>query len=216
MSPEEWHRRWVGVLTLSDYDKNQAESAFDLVFKDSHPDLKTDPADNALNYVIATRRDQLHSNQSVQLRTSKMLRPILVVEDNPNDLELTLFGLMRCNLANEIAVVRDGHEAMEYLERQGQFSERAEGNPQFVLLDVKLPKLTGLEVLERMRESETLKHVPVIMLTSSKEHRDVLRSYDRGANAYVVKPMEFSDFVTAINDMGMFWGVLNQTPPANG
>jgi len=144
-----------------------------------------------------------------------MLKPILLVEDNPNDLELTLIALAKSQLANEVVVVRDGAEALDYLRRQGEFAERTAGNPAVILLDLKLPKVDGLEVLKIIRDTETLKSIPVVMLTSSKEEQDVLRSYELGVNAYVVKPVDFTEFVRAIADLGIFWAVLNEPPPGS-
>jgi len=144
-----------------------------------------------------------------------MLKPILLVEDNPNDLELTLIALAKSQLANEVVVVRDGAEALDYLHRRGEFRERAVGNPAVILLDLKLPKVDGLEVLKEIRDTELLKSIPVVMLTSSKEEQDVLRSYELGVNAYVVKPVDFTEFVRAIADLGIFWAVLNEPPPGS-
>ncbi|GIZ52301.1 response regulator [Noviherbaspirillum aridicola] len=144
-----------------------------------------------------------------------MLKPILLVEDNPNDLELTLIALEKSHLANEVVVVRDGAEALEYLECRGAFIGRVSGNPAVILLDLKLPKVDGLEVLRHIRQSETLKSTPVVMLTSSREEQDVVRSYALGVNAYVVKPVEFKEFVRAIADLGVFWAVLNEPPPGS-
>lgn len=144
-----------------------------------------------------------------------MLKPILLVEDNPNDLELTLIALAKSQLANEVVVVRDGAEALDYLHRRGEFAERAAGNPAVILLDLKLPKVDGLEVLREIRGTEALKSVPVCMLTSSKEEQDVVRSYELGVNGYVVKPVDFAEFVRAIADLGIFWAVLNEPPPGS-
>ncbi|WP_273035424.1 response regulator [Massilia timonae] len=144
-----------------------------------------------------------------------MLKPILLVEDNPHDLELTLIALSKSQLANEVVVVRDGAEALDYLHRRGEFAERQQGSPAVILLDLKLPKVDGLEVLKEIRNSEGLKSVPVVMLTSSKEEQDVVRSYQLGVNAYVVKPVEFNEFVRAIGDLGIFWAVLNEPPPGS-
>jgi CheY-like chemotaxis protein len=144
-----------------------------------------------------------------------MLKPILLVEDDPRDLELTLVALERSQLANEVIVVRDGAAALEYLAREGEFAQRAEGNPAVILLDLKLPKVNGLEVLQTVRNTEPLRSVPVVMLTSSHEETDVLRSYQLGVNAYVVKPVEFKQFVEAIADLGIFWAVLNEPPPGS-
>ena len=144
-----------------------------------------------------------------------LLKPILLVEDNPNDLELTLIALERSQLANEVIIARDGAEALDYLFTRGEFSQRTQGNPAVILLDLKLPKVDGLEVLDQIRQSATLKSVPVVMLTSSKEEQDLLRSYELGVNAYVVKPVDFQEFVKAIGDLGIFWAVLNEPPPGS-
>ena len=117
-----------------------------------------------------------------------MLEPILLVEDNPKDLELTLLALEKCHLANEVVTVRDGAEALDYLFRRGDYAARPPGNPALILLDVKLPKVDGIEVLQQMRTDEGLRAIPVVMLTTSSEEQDILRSYEFGANAYVVKP----------------------------
>lgn len=144
-----------------------------------------------------------------------MLKPILLVEDNPNDLELTLVALERSQLANEVIVLRDGAEALDYLFRRNQYHDRAAGNPAVLLLDLKLPKLDGLEVLKAIRESDELRSIPVVMLTSSREEPDLQRAYSLGVNAYVVKPVEFKEFVSAISDLGVFWAVLNEPPPGS-
>ncbi|MBD8481401.1 response regulator [Pseudomonas coleopterorum] len=141
-----------------------------------------------------------------------MLKPILLVEDNPNDLELALIALERSQLANEVVIMRDGAEAMDYLLRRNEYSDRQEGNPAVLLLDVKLPKVNGLEVLEAIRQTEALRSIPVVMLTSSREEPDLERAYQLGVNAYVVKPVKFKEFVSAITDLGMFWAVLNEPP----
>lgn len=142
-----------------------------------------------------------------------MLRPILLVEDNPNDVELTLIALEKTRLANPVVSLRDGEEALQYLRREGQWANREDENPAVILLDKKLPKIDGHEVLKAVRGDERLKRIPVVMLTSSREESDLLRSYDLGVNAYVVKPVGFDDFMAAINDLGMFWAVLNEPPP---
>jgi CheY-like chemotaxis protein len=144
-----------------------------------------------------------------------MLKPILLVEDNPHDLELTLIALSRSQLANEVVVMRDGADALDYLHRRGEFAERSVGTPAVILLDLKLPKVDGLEVLKEIRDTPALRSVPVVMLTSSKEEQDVLRSYELGVNAYVVKPVDFTEFVRAIADLGVFWAVLNEPPPGS-
>ncbi len=142
-----------------------------------------------------------------------VLRPILLVEDNPDDIELTLIALQKSRLANPVVSVRDGAEALDFLRREGAYADRAEENPAVILLDKKLPKVDGHEVLREVRADERLRRIPVVMLTSSREERDLLKSYDLGVNAYVVKPVEFDDFMDAINDLGVFWGVLNEPPP---
>jgi CheY-like chemotaxis protein len=135
------------------------------------------------------------------------------VEDNPNDIELTLIALEKTRLANPVISVRDGAEAIDYLRREGQWASRSDENPAVILLDKKLPKIDGHEVLKMVRGDERLKRIPIVMLTSSREEKDLLRSYDLGVNAYVVKPVEFDDFMAAISDLGMFWAVLNEPPP---
>jgi len=144
-----------------------------------------------------------------------MLKPILLVEDDKRDLELTLVALERSQLANEVIVVRDGAQALDYLLREGEFANRDEGNPAVVLLDLKLPKVNGLEVLQKVRATPSLRSMPVVMLTSSQEESDVIKSYELGVNAYVVKPVEFKQFVGAIADLGVFWAVLNEPPPGS-
>jgi len=141
------------------------------------------------------------------------LRPILVVEDNPKDLELTLAALAKCQLANEIHVARDGPEALDYLFRRGDHRDRQVADPAVVLLDLKLPKLDGLEVLEQIKAQETTRRIPVVMLTSSREERDLVKSYSLGVNSFVVKPVDFNAFFEAIQDLGMFWAVINEPPP---
>ena len=141
------------------------------------------------------------------------LNRILLVEDDPNDVELTLSGLAEYNLANEVVVASDGEEALDYLFRRGRFANRPGGNPAVVLLDLKLPKVGGLEVLRSMKGDENLKLVPVVILTSSREERDMVDGYKLGTNAYVVKPVDFHQFVDAIRHIGAFWAVVNEPPP---
>lgn len=143
------------------------------------------------------------------------LKSILLAEDNPKDVELTLTALSENNLANEVVVVRDGEEALDYLLRRGRFAHRVEGNPAVVLLDLKMPRVDGLEVLRRIKSDETLKTVPVVMLTSSREERDLVESYRLGANAYVVKPVGFEQFVEAVREIGVFWAILNERAPGS-
>ena len=141
------------------------------------------------------------------------LRPILLVEDNPRDLELTLTALEKCQIANDIVVARDGAEALDFLYLSGSRAGRDPGDPAVVLLDLKLPKVDGLEVLEKVKRDESLRHVPVVMLTSSREEQDLVKSYELGVNAFVVKPVEFNQFFKAIQDLGVFWALLNEPPP---
>ncbi len=141
------------------------------------------------------------------------LKPILLVEDSPKDVELTLAALEQCQLANTVVVVRDGAEALDYLHARGAFAGREPGHPAVVLLDLKLPKVDGLEVLEQVKKDASLRSTPVVMLTSSREERDLVRSYSLGVNAFVVKPVGFEQFFEAIRDLGMFWAVLNEPPP---
>ncbi len=141
------------------------------------------------------------------------LRPILLVEDNPKDIELTLAALAKCQLANDIVVVRDGADAFDYIYQQGAYANRTPGDPAVVLLDLKLPKVDGLEVLERLKGDVLRRQIPVVMLTSSREERDLVKSYELGVNAFVVKPVDFNAFFEAIQDLGMFWAVLNEPPP---
>jgi CheY-like chemotaxis protein len=141
------------------------------------------------------------------------LKRILLVEDNPHDIELTLAALEENHLANEVVVARDGVEALDYLHRRGIFKMRAPGSPAVVLLDLKLPKIDGMEVLRHLKEDPVLRTVPVVMLTSSREEQDLLASYNLGVNAYVVKPVDFTEFVQSLNKLGLFWAVINQPPP---
>jgi CheY-like chemotaxis protein len=135
---------------------------------------------------------------------------ILLVEDDPNDVELTIMALAENDLANEIVVARDGEEALNYLYRWGTYGSREEGNPIVVLLDLKLPKVDGLEVLKRVKSDPDLRRIPVVMLTSSREERDLVRSYNLGTNANVVKPVGFQDFVEAVKEVGLYWATINQ------
>lgn len=141
------------------------------------------------------------------------LRPILLVEDNLNDAELTLAALRQNHLANDVVVARHGGDALDYLYRRGQYHERTPGHPMVVFLDLKMPKVDGLEVLRTMKNDETLRVIPVVMLTSSREEADLVKSYQFGVNAYVVKPVGFQQFVEAIKRLGMFWAALNEPPP---
>lgn len=139
---------------------------------------------------------------------------ILLVEDNPDDEELTIRSLRRANIANEIIVARDGVEALDFLNREGKFKDEDKGKiPALVLLDLKLPKLNGIDVLKRMRGDPRTQLIPVVVLTSSSEEDDMLQSYQFGANSYVRKPVDFSQFATAVNQLGIFWLLYNQEPP---
>ena len=140
---------------------------------------------------------------------------ILMVEDDPKDVELTLTALEEYNLANEVVVTRDGQEALDYLYCRGQYSARSSDNPAVLLLDLKLPKVDGLEVLHQIKSDDRLKMIPVVVLTSSREERDMMRSYQLGVNAYVVKPVDFHEFVNAVRELGVFWAVINQPPPGS-
>jgi DNA-binding response OmpR family regulator len=144
-----------------------------------------------------------------------ILGRILIVEDDPKDVELTLTALDEYNLANEVVVTRDGEEALDYLNCRGKFASRSNGNPAVLLLDLKLPKLDGLEVLQRIKSDEKLKAIPVVVLTSSHEEKDMVASYRMGVNAYVVKPVDFHEFVNAVKELGVFWAVINEPPPGS-
>ena len=140
---------------------------------------------------------------------------ILIVEDDPKDVELTLTALEEYNLANEVVVTRDGEEALDYLYCRSNFKMRTSDNPAVLLLDLKLPKVDGLEVLQQIKSNEKLKMIPVVVLTSSREERDMVASYKLGVNAYVVKPVDFHEFVNAIKELGIFWAVINEPPPGS-
>lgn len=142
----------------------------------------------------------------------KTLARILLVEDSPNDEEMTLEAFAECKLANEVVVVRDGQEALDYLLYQGDYAERQCGNPAVILLDLKLPKINGMEVLRRIKTDPELKIIPVVIMTSSCEERDVAEGYSLGANAYVVKPVDFPSFVESVKDLGVFWALINHPP----
>ena len=143
------------------------------------------------------------------------LKRILLAEDNPADLELTLEALGQNRLANEVVTVRDGEEALNYLFRRGSFAGRTDGNPAVILLDLKMPKVDGLQVLREVKADESLRQIPIVMLTSSREEQDLVDSYRLGANAYVVKPVDFGRFVDAVRQLGMFWAVVNEPPPGS-
>lgn len=141
------------------------------------------------------------------------LRPILLAEDNPNDVELIVTSLQTANLANEIVVTHDGAQALDYLFRRGSYAGRTEPPPAVVLLDLKMPKVDGREVLRLIRADPALRLTPVVVLTSSREEQDLFESYQLGANAYLVKPVEFEAFVSAVGKLGVFWALLNEPPP---
>ena len=140
---------------------------------------------------------------------------ILIVEDDPKDVELTLTALEEYNLANEVVVTRDGEEALDYLYCRGNFQTRTGANPAVLLLDLKLPKVDGLEVLQQMKADEKLRMIPVVVLTSSREEKDLVASYKLGVNGYVVKPVDFHEFVNAIKELGIFWAIINEPPPGS-
>ncbi|MGN6369414.1 MAG: response regulator [Phycisphaerae bacterium] len=143
------------------------------------------------------------------------LKPILLVEDNSNDVELTLAALGETHLANEVVICRDGVEAVDYLSRTNKFSARPFGNPAVILLDLKLPRMDGLELLEYIKSHAEFRTIPVVMLTGSREERDLVRSYKLGVNGYVVKPIIFEEFVAAVKELGLFWAVINTPPPGS-
>jgi len=142
------------------------------------------------------------------------LKTILLAEDNPQDVELTIEALTEHKIANNVVAVRDGVEAMEYLNYEGQFKNRKKGNPAVLLLDIKMPRMDGIEVLQEIRTDKKLKNLPVVMLTSSREEPDLIKCYELGVNAYVVKPVVFKDFLEAVKHIGIFWAILNEQPPS--
>ena len=144
------------------------------------------------------------------------LRTILLAEDNPNDVELTLAALSEQNLANRVIVVNDGVEVIEYLRCEGEYKLRKKGNPAVLLLDIKMPRMDGIEALQIIRNDPDLKILPVVMLTSSREEPDLKICYKLGANAYVVKPVDFKDFFDAVKQLGIFWALINELPPEGG
>ena len=143
------------------------------------------------------------------------LKRILLVEDDPKDIELTLAALDEYNLANEIMVARDGVEALDYLYRRENFAHRPEGNPVVILLDLKMPRMDGVEVLRQLKADDQMHSIPIVILTSSRESRDLEKCYQLGVNAYVVKPVRFSEFVEAVKQIGVFWALLNEPPPGS-
>jgi CheY-like chemotaxis protein len=141
------------------------------------------------------------------------LKPILLAEDNPRDAELALAAMEEHHIADKVIVCHDGAEALDYLYCRGSYKTRRHGNPAVVFLDLKMPKVDGIEVLKTIKNDSDLQHIPVVMLTSSREERDLAQSYALGANAYVVKPVEFHQFINAVKELGVFWGVINEPPP---
>lgn len=141
------------------------------------------------------------------------IKSILLVDDDINDIELVVEALKRNNLTNHIATARHGGEALDYLFRRGEHANRTDEDPIFILLDLKMPKIDGLEVLRQIKADEKLRLIPVVMLTSSREEPDLVKSYKLGVNAYVVKPVEFAQFVEAIRQLGLFWALINEPPP---
>lgn len=144
-----------------------------------------------------------------------ILGRILLVEDDPRDIELTLTALQEYNLVNDVFVARDGQEALDYLYCRDQFSGRDGSRPAVILLDLKLPKINGLEVLQQIRSDQELRLLPVVILTSSHEEKDLVRGYELGVNAYVVKPVDFHAFVNAVKELGVFWAMINEPPPGS-
>ena len=147
--------------------------------------------------------------------TNSKLGRILMVEDDPKDVELTLSALEEYNLANEVIVASDGAVALDYLYCRGEYKTRPNGNPAVMLLDLKLPRVDGLEVLKQIKSDAELRMIPVVVLTSSKEEKDMVASYKLGVNAYVVKPVDFHEFVNAIKELGVFWAIINEPPPGS-
>jgi CheY-like chemotaxis protein len=144
------------------------------------------------------------------------LKRILLAEDNQNDVELTLAALHEYHLSNEVEVVSDGADALDYIYHRARFSDRASGLPCVIMLDLKMPRVDGLEVLKKIKSDPQLRHIPVVMLTSSREEKDLVSSYDLGVNAFVVKPVDFDKFLEAIKALGMFWAIVNEPPLIKG
>lgn len=144
------------------------------------------------------------------------IRIILLAEDNPNDVELTMAAFQENHLLNEVVVTRDGEQTLDFLYRRNAYAERPPGSPALLLLDLKMPKIDGLEVLRVIKSDARLKTIPVVVLTSSRQEQDLVRSYDLGVNAYVVKPVDFGEFVNAVKALGGFWAVVNEPPPPPG
>ena len=142
----------------------------------------------------------------------KSIKKILLVDDSPNDRELIITALQENNISNPVDTVDDGEEALDYLYKRGKFTDLPIGSPAVVLLDINMPKLSGLDVLEKIKSDDKLKSIPVVMLTSSREETDLVKSYRKGVNAYVVKPVDFEDFFKAVRELGIFWAIINETP----
>jgi CheY-like chemotaxis protein len=143
------------------------------------------------------------------------IKRILLVEDDPKDIELTLNALSEFNLANKIVVARDGVEALDFLYRRNAFAQRLEGNPVVILLDIKMPRMDGLQVLKHLKADEQMRLIPIVILTSSRESRDLEECYRLGVNAYVVKPVRFTEFANAVKEIGVFWALINEPPPGS-
>jgi CheY-like chemotaxis protein len=153
------------------------------------------------------------STEGTVANVNNSFKNILLVEDDPRDAELTMAALGEHRLANKVEVVTDGEQALDYLYRRGKFSERENGNPILVLLDLKMPKISGLEVLTAIKADENLRSIPVVVLTSSRETPDLIDCYQQGVNAYVVKPVDFTEFMKAVQQLGIFWAAVNEPPP---
>lgn len=145
--------------------------------------------------------------------TGLELVEILLVEDNPTDAELTLRALRRNNLANNVVWVKDGAEALDFLHCRGNYANRKNGTPKLILLDLKLPKIDGIEVLRELKTDSKTKIIPVVMLTSSQEERDLVESYRLGVNSYIVKPVDFEKFLETVSQVGFYWSLMNKIPP---
>lgn len=143
------------------------------------------------------------------------VKRILIVDDSPKDVELTIAALTEKNLANEVDVAEDGEEALDYLYKRGKFANNSNGNPAVILLDIKMPKLNGIEVLRHIRSEPRFKFIPIIMVTSSREDKDLIECYKLGANSYVVKPVDIVQFINSIKAVGQYWAVINQLPPGS-
>lgn len=143
------------------------------------------------------------------------LKRILIAEDDPNDIELTLAALEEFNLANEVVIAHDGEEVLDYLYYRARFESRPKGNPAVILLDIKMPKVNGLEVLSQIKNDDNLKKIPTVILTSSREEKDLIDGYRLGVNAFVVKPVDFQEFIHAVKQLGLFWAVINEAPPGS-